>query len=208
MEVMEAIRTRRSIRKYRSDPVPQEDIECLLEAARLAPSWANSQCWHFVVVTDPQVKEAMAEAGNPWAAPTNSSRNRESTVTSLFSSSMYSVSLDSASCIARLQPPANPRFLGLVMSRMESPNRSWRTWASSPEEPLSITMVSQLGYVITCSDSRHSLVSARPFQLRTTTATLGERFIAVGDMPPVRRHNGIKPQPSAVRKRSEFRRKR
>jgi nitroreductase len=68
MEVMEAIRTRRSIRKYRSDPVPQEDIEYLLEAARLAPSWANSQCWHFVVVTDPQVKEAMAEAGNPWAA--------------------------------------------------------------------------------------------------------------------------------------------
>jgi nitroreductase len=68
VELMEVIRTRRSIRKYRPDPVPQEDIEYILEAARLAPSWANSQCWHFVVVTDPQVKEAMAKAGNPWAA--------------------------------------------------------------------------------------------------------------------------------------------
>jgi len=68
MELMEAIRKRRSIRKYRPDPVPQEDIEYVLEAARLAPSWANSQCWHLVVVTDPQVKEAVAKAGNPWTA--------------------------------------------------------------------------------------------------------------------------------------------
>lgn len=68
MELMEAIRKRRSIRKYRPDPVPQEDIKYVLEAARLAPSWANSQCWHFVVVTDPQVKEAVANAGNPWTA--------------------------------------------------------------------------------------------------------------------------------------------
>jgi nitroreductase len=68
MEFIEVVRKRRSIRKYRPDPVPQEDIDYILEAARLAPSWANSQCWRFVVVTDPQVKEAMAEAGNPWAA--------------------------------------------------------------------------------------------------------------------------------------------
>lgn len=68
MEFMEVIRKRRSIRKYRPDPVPQEDIEYVLEAARLAPSWANSQCWHFVVVTDRRVKEAVAKAGNTWTA--------------------------------------------------------------------------------------------------------------------------------------------
>jgi len=68
VEFMDAIRQRRSIRKYRPDPVPQEEIEYVLEAARLAPSWANSQCWHFVVVTDPQVKAAVAKAGNAWTA--------------------------------------------------------------------------------------------------------------------------------------------
>jgi len=68
MEFMDVIRARRSIRKYRPDPVPQAEIEYVLEAARLAPSWANSQCWHFVVVTDPQVKEAVAQAGNSWTA--------------------------------------------------------------------------------------------------------------------------------------------
>lgn len=67
MEFMEVIRKRRSIRKYQPDPVPRADIEYVLETARLAPSWGNSQCWHFVVVTDPQVKEAVVKAGNSWA---------------------------------------------------------------------------------------------------------------------------------------------
>jgi len=71
MELMEVVRRRRSIRKYRPDPVPQARIDQVLEAARLAPSWANGQCWTFVVVTDPKVKHALAQAGNEWieAAP-------------------------------------------------------------------------------------------------------------------------------------------
>ena len=64
MELMEVIRNRRSIRRYKPDPVPEEEIKYILEAARLAPSWANTQCWHFVVVTDPAVKEKVALAGN------------------------------------------------------------------------------------------------------------------------------------------------
>ena len=68
MEFMDVISRRRSIRKYKPDPVPKEDIEYILEAARLAPSWANSQCWKFIVVTDPEVKEELASAGNDWIA--------------------------------------------------------------------------------------------------------------------------------------------
>jgi nitroreductase len=66
MELMEVIRKRRSIRKYRPDPVSQEDIEYMLEAARLAPSWANTQCWHFIVVTDESIKKELAQQGMPW----------------------------------------------------------------------------------------------------------------------------------------------
>ena len=68
MEFMDVISKRRSIRKYKSDPVPQADIEYILEAARLAPSWANSQCFKFIVVKHPEVKEKLAEAGNSWIA--------------------------------------------------------------------------------------------------------------------------------------------
>jgi nitroreductase len=51
MELETALRTRRSIRCYKSDPVPREVIRSLLDQARWSPSWANSQCWQVQVVT-------------------------------------------------------------------------------------------------------------------------------------------------------------
>lgn len=70
MNVMETIKSRRSVRKYRPDPVSDEALATVLDAARWAPSWANSQCWRFVVVTDPRNKATIADAlssGNPAA---------------------------------------------------------------------------------------------------------------------------------------------
>ena len=52
LTVLESIRQRRSIRSFRSDPVPDEAIHQMLEAARLAPSGSNRQPWRFIVVTD------------------------------------------------------------------------------------------------------------------------------------------------------------
>lgn len=71
MTFLELVKQRRSIRRYRPDPVPQTKLDAVLEAARLAPSWANGQCWTFITVTDPKVKHAVAAAGNDWieAAP-------------------------------------------------------------------------------------------------------------------------------------------
>jgi nitroreductase len=62
MELLEAIRTRRAIRRFKQEPVPPELIEKMLEAARWAPSSANSQPWEFIVVTDPQTKKRMSRA--------------------------------------------------------------------------------------------------------------------------------------------------
>ena len=64
MDVFEAIKTRRSIRKYRQEPIPNEKLESIFEAARLAPSAANRQPWRFVVVQDADRKKALAEAAN------------------------------------------------------------------------------------------------------------------------------------------------
>lgn len=52
MEAMEAILTRRSIRKYTKQSVSEEVIRKLLEAAMSAPSARNTQPWHFVVIND------------------------------------------------------------------------------------------------------------------------------------------------------------
>jgi len=52
---------RRTVRRYRPDPVPREDIEAILEAARWAPSGMNMQPWEFVVVTDEQTRRELGE---------------------------------------------------------------------------------------------------------------------------------------------------
>ena len=65
MEMLEVIRGRRSIRKYKSTPVSDEDVNAVLEAARWAPSWANTQCVRFIVVRDPETKAKLAEAMVP-----------------------------------------------------------------------------------------------------------------------------------------------
>ena len=60
MDVFEAIEKRRSIRNYEPTPIPREKLEKILEAARLAPSASNVQPRHFVVVTDPERREALS----------------------------------------------------------------------------------------------------------------------------------------------------
>ena len=60
MDLMDAIRGRRSIRKYKPDPVPEEVLRTLLEAVRWSPSWANTQCWEVIVVRDPNMKSTLA----------------------------------------------------------------------------------------------------------------------------------------------------
>ena len=61
MELMEAINGRRSIRRYTSKPVDDKTLNIILEAARQAPSWANSQCWRFIVVRDSKLKNKLAD---------------------------------------------------------------------------------------------------------------------------------------------------
>jgi nitroreductase len=56
-EFLELVKNRRSIRHYKADPVSDEDIEKIIEAARWAPSGFNSQLWEFVVVKDPALRE-------------------------------------------------------------------------------------------------------------------------------------------------------
>ncbi len=55
MEAMEAILSRRSIRKYTADPVPDELIQELLQAAMSAPSAGHEQPWHFIVIRERKI---------------------------------------------------------------------------------------------------------------------------------------------------------
>lgn len=61
METLEAIRTRRSVRKYSDQPVEPEKLQAVLEAVQQAPSWSNKQCCNLVVVEDQGVREKISE---------------------------------------------------------------------------------------------------------------------------------------------------
>lgn len=61
MDLFEAVNTRRSFRTYSDKPVTDETLEKCLDAARWAPSWANTQCTRFIVVKDAGMKAAISE---------------------------------------------------------------------------------------------------------------------------------------------------
>ena len=64
MEALEAIRTRRSIRRYTGEPIPRGDLEKIVDAGRLAATGHNRQPWDFIVVTEPARLEKLRL--RPW----------------------------------------------------------------------------------------------------------------------------------------------
>ncbi len=62
MDFSKLVEKRESVRKYSTREVEEEKIRKIMEACRLAPSACNSQPWHFVVVTEPKLKEKVSRA--------------------------------------------------------------------------------------------------------------------------------------------------
>lgn len=60
-EFLELVKRRRSIRRFKPDPIPDEYVEKIIEAARWAMSGANGQPWEFIVVKDQKVKNAVLD---------------------------------------------------------------------------------------------------------------------------------------------------
>ncbi len=62
MDVFEAIKNRRSVRAFSNQPVSDEEIDRLIDAARWAPSAGNLQPWEFIVVREPEIKHGLCRA--------------------------------------------------------------------------------------------------------------------------------------------------
>ncbi len=65
MELQQAIVERRSIRRFTDYYVTDDEIKQILEAARMAPSWANVQPWEFIVVRDKTLIEKITQTYSP-----------------------------------------------------------------------------------------------------------------------------------------------
>lgn len=64
MDVMQAIKTRKSVRNYKDKDIEEEKLNLVLEAARLAPSAKNFQEWKFIVVKDKKIRQKLMVAAN------------------------------------------------------------------------------------------------------------------------------------------------
>ena len=62
MNVIDAIKTRKSIRSFLDKPVEEDKLKTVLEAGRLAPSAANRQEWRFLVIREPETRKRIAMA--------------------------------------------------------------------------------------------------------------------------------------------------
>ena len=61
MDILSLLKSRRSIRLYQDKPIPQDLLSQILEAGRWAPTGANLQPWHFIVVTDPETRKEIGK---------------------------------------------------------------------------------------------------------------------------------------------------
>lgn len=66
MNVSDAIRLKRAIRKFTEQPLPEETILAILNAGRRAQSSKNTQLWHFIAITDKEILKQLSECGE-WA---------------------------------------------------------------------------------------------------------------------------------------------
>ncbi len=68
-DMIEIIKTRRSVRNYKEDPVSDEDIKFLIDCARYAPSGSNMQPWSFLVIQNKEVIHKLSENGKKAMIP-------------------------------------------------------------------------------------------------------------------------------------------
>jgi nitroreductase len=67
MDILDVLTSRKSIRRYKPDPIPDEMLDKILEAARWAPTGENYQPWRLIVIRDPETKKkigALAKQGS------------------------------------------------------------------------------------------------------------------------------------------------
>jgi nitroreductase len=69
IELYEAMRTLRAVRRLRPDPIPDDVLRRVLEAATWAPTGGNRQAWRIIVVKDPMRKQRLGELYKRIAIP-------------------------------------------------------------------------------------------------------------------------------------------
>ena len=141
--LLEFLKSRRSIRRFKPDPVPRDLILKVLDIARYAPSAHNSQPWRFIVVEDPSIKEELANI-HGGAKPLRSAP-QAIVVVSDKNASPDSYLIDGANAAIYIQLAAHALGLGTVWIQTMRNIRDIRRILDLPENLVPVAILA-IGY--------------------------------------------------------------
>lgn len=107
MEIFDVLRQRRAVRSYKSEAVPEDLLRQLVQAACWAPSPRNCQSWHFVVVTDPNVLDAISRGSKEWLLKNDAALGEHPEMRAHFTAPGISVLHNAPAMIAIAAPAAD-----------------------------------------------------------------------------------------------------
>jgi nitroreductase len=126
MEFRELVVKRRSVRNFTEDPVDNAMMERILEAGRWAPSASNSQPWHFIIITETDIKEKIAKNATQFSReawrkfPPERARHLAARSGSWNKSTMARVPVIAAVCFRLMENIRSELVLGSVWTAVEN----------------------------------------------------------------------------------------
>lgn len=116
-EFFEVVRSQRGIRRYAPDPVSEEMLHKIIEAATWAPSGSNRQPWHFIVIRDTSVKQRLGDLYRAAMVATGGTKAPQPAVTApgippIFSDDLSSVPVVIVACLERWETRGRANLLG------------------------------------------------------------------------------------------------
>lgn len=142
MDVSEAIRTKRAVRKFLDKPIPGEIIHQILNAGRRSQSSKNSQPWQFIAITDKSILKALSECGS-WASHLSGAALGVAILTP-DPAEKFQTMFDAGQAAAFMQLAAWELGIGSCPASIYEPEKA-RTILSFPEE-LHLRIALSFGY--------------------------------------------------------------
>ena len=138
MDVSEAIRTKRAIRKFQDKPLPEEVVTAILNAGRRSQSSKNEQGWQFVAIRDKAILKELSECGQ-WAGHIAGAAFAVAILTPE-PTAKFQTMFDAGQAAAFMQLAAWELGVGSVPASIYDPERARRLLAFPPEWHLRIAL--------------------------------------------------------------------
>ena len=138
MNVSEAIRTKRAIRKFQDKPLPEDVVHAILNAGRRSQSSKNEQAWQFIAIRDRSILKALSVCGQ-WAGHLAGAALGVAILT-LDPTAKFQTMFDAGQAAAFMQLEAWERGVGSVPASIYEPEQARQILGFPPEWHLRIAL--------------------------------------------------------------------